>query len=344
MIVPLAVGVAALMSTQFLAQPFVWRNWPIEDIAVAWGRIAGDRVIVALAISLSVVVSARITGRSPRAAAWSLGVAILLGSVAGDYGRSLIDPYGDHADAWSRFGRIMQWSVVAGAIMLIIRSWRATSADARAADEAQLGQIRARQAITQAQLETLRWQIEPHFLFNTLATIQSLGRTSPAQGLGLLSRLFDFITANVTSSEGDLSTLGAELDLARAYLDVCKARMGPRLTVDWNVDQALRAHPFPRYLLGTLVENAFKHGISPLAEDGRIVIAAARHGDQISISVSDTGQGLTEQFGTGTGLANLVARLRLRFGGSADFSLLPFSPRGTIATVRIPYQAGPTNG
>jgi LytS/YehU family sensor histidine kinase len=336
----MAIGIGVLMSTQFLAQPFVWRNWQIADVLFGWVQIAGDRVMVAVTIAGAALIGVRIGRSFPRVGILIVVFSIITGSIAGEWGRSLIDPFGDHMDSWSMTGRILQWSTVASAIAGISMAWRSATEAALAAEEAELAQLMTRRATTLAELEMLRRQIEPHFLFNTLATIQRLGKTAPMRGLHLLTRLFDFMTANLKSTGGEQSTLGAELDLARAYLDVCEARMGRRLSTIWEVDETLRAHPFPKYLIGTLIENAIKHGISPKSEGGVIMIVATIQDSQIVVTVTDSGDGLKGLGGNGTGLANLVARLRLIYGGRADFSLRSSATGGAVARVRVPIDPG----
>ncbi len=193
-----------------------------------------------------------------------------------------------------------------------------------------------RQLTTATQLEALQRQIEPHFLFNTLATIKRLGHTAPDEGRRLLSRLLEFISTTLAAGTMAEITLGKELDLARAYLDVCQARMGPRLTVTWCVDPALRSRPFPPFMLGTLLENAIKHGLAPLEAGGAIAVTAESDGSMLQVVVEDTGAGFAAQRGAGIGLTNLVARLRLLYGSRASFTLEPALQRGVRCVIRTP--------
>ncbi len=335
--------VAMLMSTQFLAQPYVWRNWPADEVLKAWLMIAGDRLVVAGAITASLLAARQIPAGGAAIQAALLGGAIILGSVLGEGVRLAIDPFGDHGDFGSIVGRILQWSLVSAAFGSMFVLWRFQADVAAAGERAQLARARARQARTNAELEALQWQIEPHFLFNTLATIQSLGRSAPTEGKHLLGRLFDFIAANLTSADGGRSTLGTELDLCRAYLDVCGARMGGRLQVVWDIDDALRALPFPTYLLGTLVENAIKHGISPKPDGGVITLSTVAAGETLTVTVSDTGVGFNEQGGSGTGLANLKARLELFYEGRASLAFGRGRNGGVSAALTLPLGLEPAH-
>ena len=340
---PLVLGVAGvlacLISTQFFVQPFVWENWSVSEVFQGWLPIAGDRLIVAVSIAIGILLARRWL-LSGRAGGWLIMVgAILIGAVVGETARLLIDPFGDSRDVVAIVARVLQWTLLASVIGATLAAWWASGDESVRADLAARARLQLRQSAAVAEFEALNWQIEPHFLFNTLATIQHLRRTEPTQGEHLLARLFDFIAANLKSGNGGISNLGDELDLAQAYLDVCSARMGSRLTVNWLVDGRLRDHPTPAYLLGTLVENAIKHGISPKADGGSITVTAGVDGAQLALVVSDNGVGLTGQEGAGTGLANLVARLRLLYAAQASLTLAPEAGGGTRVRIALPLDA-----
>ena len=131
-------------------------------------------------------------------------------------------------------------------------------------------------------------------------------------------------------------TIGRELDLVLAYLDVQKVRMGRRLDYAIDVEPALRAQPFPRLMLISLVENAIKHGLNPSAEGGAIRISAVLERDLLRVSVADTGQGFTKTMGSGVGLSNIRSRLSATHGQKARLVLLVNQPRGVVATIELP--------
>lgn len=189
-------------------------------------------------------------------------------------------------------------------------------------------------------LGVLQAQVEPHFLFNTLASVRALVRQDPAQAEATLDALVDFLRATIPKLREDRglhATLGQQLDLCSSYLALMQVRMGGRLTYDVRADEALRAAPFPPSLLITLVENAIKHGIEPRPGPGRIEIDAVRDGDALRVQVRDDGAGLRPGLSTGVGLANVREQLAARYGARAAFVLSPAAEgRGVCAEIRVP--------
>ncbi len=198
---------------------------------------------------------------------------------------------------------------------------------------------------TEAELRALRAQINPHFLFNALTTIGYLIQTAPPRALDTLMRLTSLLRG-VLKSEGELTTLGQEVDLIEAYLDVERARFEDRLDVRILVPQALRAARVPPLLLQPLVENAIKHGVTPQRAGGRIVVTAtvdqdhARQ-DQLCVSVRDTGAGATEPAlehgrARGLGLRNVERRLAVQYGSAASLTINSTPGLGMLVEVRLP--------
>ena len=189
-------------------------------------------------------------------------------------------------------------------------------------------------------LGVLQAQVEPHFLFNTLASVRALVRQDPAQAEATLDALVDFLRATIPKLREDRglhATLGQQLDLCSSYLALMQVRMGGRLTYDVRADEALRAAPFPPSLLITLVENAIKHGIEPRPGPGRIEIDAVRDGDALRVQVRDDGAGLQPGLSTGVGLANVREQLAARYGARAAFVLSPAAEGcGVCAEIRVP--------
>ena len=189
-------------------------------------------------------------------------------------------------------------------------------------------------------LGVLQAQVEPHFLFNTLASVRALVRQDPAQAEATLDALVDFLRATIPKLREDRglhATLGQQLDLCSSYLALMQVRMGGRLTYDVRADEALRAAPFPPSLLITLVENAIKHGIEPRPGPGRIEVDAVRDGDALRVQVRDDGAGLQPGLSTGVGLANVREQLAARYGARAAFVLSPAAEgRGVCAEIRVP--------
>ncbi|MGE5617004.1 MAG: sensor histidine kinase, partial [Bacillota bacterium] len=182
----------------------------------------------------------------------------------------------------------------------------------------------------------LQAQVEPHFLFNTLAHVKSLYRRDPERGRRMLDRFLDYLAAALPRVRQATTTLAEELELARAYLDIHQLRIGGRLAFAIEVPQEIASLRFPPLMLLTLVENAIKHGIAPQTEGGMIVIRARADDSVLRIEVRDTGAGLREVAGAGMGLANVRARLVALFGAGARVVIEPNLPSGVVAAIEIP--------
>jgi hypothetical protein len=197
-----------------------------------------------------------------------------------------------------------------------------------------------RVALEKQQLETrlrlLQAQIEPHFLFNTLSNVRRLCQQDVAAGRGMIAQLARYLRAALPRMRDDHASLNDEIELVSDYLALQKIRMGERLKIEFDMPQALGSADIPTMMLATLVENAVKHGIAPLAEGGTIRVAAAHDDDALVLTVSDNGRGFTAASGSGVGLANIRARLDALYGPRAALRLEANSPRGVIATIRLP--------
>jgi LytS/YehU family sensor histidine kinase len=193
----------------------------------------------------------------------------------------------------------------------------------------------------ETELKLMQAQVEPHFLFNTLASVQYLTETDPPQATRLLGHLLAYLRAALPQLRTARTTLGQEIDLVTAYLSILRMRMGERLAFTIDVPDALRALPFPPVLLISIVENAVTHGLEPLAEGGTIRIEAQKDEERLIVAVVDTGRGLagvTPHPGQGVGLANVRERLAALFGARGRFSLEEVAPRGARATIEIPVE------
>jgi sensor histidine kinase YesM len=194
--------------------------------------------------------------------------------------------------------------------------------------------------VLEARLKLMQAQIEPHFLFNTLANVQHLVESNPPLAGRVLANLVTYLRAALPEMREGSSKLGREADMARAYLAIQGVRMGARLRYDVEVAPELREQSFPPMMLMTLVENAIKHGIDPLQEGGAIQVEATTEASNIVVRVSDTGMGITENAGIGVGLVNIRERLAALFGRDATLDLSENTPRGVVATLRVPKTNG----
>lgn len=219
------------------------------------------------------------------------------------------------------------------------REWQRHRREAQRMQQAATVADLSRQ-VTLAELKTLQAQVEPHFLYNTLAGIQYLVRHNPTLADQMLGRLHDYLRLALPAMREPMSTLGREFALIEAYLALMKMRLGARLTVRIELPDALADAPFPPLMLGNLVENAIQHGIEPLARGGAIEVEARAGDAGIAIAVRDSGVGLQAAAasgrGSGLGLANLRERLRLIYGDAARLEIASNRPAGVAATIVVP--------
>jgi sensor histidine kinase YesM len=202
--------------------------------------------------------------------------------------------------------------------------------------EEQIKRLTLEKKTLESHLRLLQAQIEPHFLFNTLSNILSLLDSDPVKGKAMLVDLTRYLRASLSRTRDRMTTLGQELDLVRAYLDIYKVRMGQRLRYTMEVPEGLKETPFPPMLVQPLVENALKHGLEPRVEGGEIRIAAEDLGDRFRLVVSDTGAGLMENTVAGVGLSNVKERLEALYGDKGRLILEDNQPSGLRVTMEIP--------
>ena len=226
--------------------------------------------------------------------------------------------------------------VVLWAVRIVTRSKiQAEQRVVSAEDSAELESLRRQ--VAEAQLQTLQAQVEPHFLFNTLAAVEHLTETDPPRAAVMLQHLIAFLRGSLPSMREQCTTLGREVDICRSYLAIMQIRMEDRLTVMIDVPEALRELPFPPMMLQSLVENAIKHGLEPKPQGGAISLSARLQENRLRVTVADTGQGLDEGAPQGIGLTNIRDRLRRLYGPTAALILAPNAPTGAHVTIEIPH-------
>src|SRR5471032_2821024 len=192
--------------------------------------------------------------------------------------------------------------------------------------------------VVEARMAALQAQVEPHFLFNTLALIGQLIETDPPQAARIHQNLIDYLRATLPQMRAKGSgTLGRQIEMSRAYLAIMQARMGARLAVSVDVPPEMLSATFPVMMLQILIENAIKHGLEPKIEGGRIDIRASVDGAMLQVDVLDDGIGFNVHAGDGIGLANVRERLRILYGNRAQLVIEAPLTGGTRASVRIPY-------
>jgi signal transduction histidine kinase len=201
----------------------------------------------------------------------------------------------------------------------------------------------AERSAAELQLKLLQSQLEPHMLFNTLANLRVLIGTDPARAQAMLDRLIAFLRATLAASRSGSHALADEFERIGDYLALMAVRMGPRLAVQVNLPDGLRALPVPPLLLQPLVENCIQHALEPKVGGGRIELSAERDGDTLVLRVRDTGVGLANgpsSNGTRFGLRQVRQRLAALYGARASLTLqdAPGAEGGTLATVKLPLQ------
>jgi LytS/YehU family sensor histidine kinase len=270
--------------------------------------------------------------------------ALLMGAALGEWVVLWLQwkdrPTVDIATVLGQSWRWLPIGAVTGAIVLFRQ--RTRELDSRIHDS-DVTRLMLEQQRVELQLQLLQSQIEPHFLFNTLATIRRLHQTDPARGRETLAGFVHYLRCALPEMRASETTLGREVDLIAAYLDVLQVRMGSRLDFSIDVAPCLRAYRVPPLSLATLVENAVKHGLGSLPEGGRLAIGARLEDGYVVLRVADTGTGLTAAQGTGTGLTNLRVRLRGLYGDAGTLVLSANEPRGLAATLRIPARQSDTS-
>ena len=196
--------------------------------------------------------------------------------------------------------------------------------------------------VVEARMEALQAQIEPHFLFNTLASIDQLILTDPPRASRMQQSLIRYLrSAMPQMRNGGRPTLGQQVNLCSAFLEIMGVRMEGRLQPVMSVPEGLKSAVFPSMMLQTLVENAIKHGLEPKVEGGRLEISAEIVDGQLAVHVLDTGVGFMPKAEAGVGLANVRERLKALYNGRAELIISVPPAGGTCATIKVPYEIAP---
>lgn len=196
--------------------------------------------------------------------------------------------------------------------------------------------------LSEAKMQMMQAQVEPHFLFNTLASVEHLIETDPPRASAMQRSLIKYLRAVLPQMRDNalITNLGREADMVVAYLNLLKMRMEERLTVDFNIPDGLRSAAFPPMMLQSMVENAIKHGLEAKPEGGTLTVRAEVAHSKLRVIVTDDGLGFgaVPSDGTGLGLMTIRERLKLLHGEQGQLLIAANSPSGVIATVEVPYQ------
>jgi glucose-6-phosphate-specific signal transduction histidine kinase len=191
--------------------------------------------------------------------------------------------------------------------------------------------------LTDAKLRLMQAQVEPHFLFNTLASVQHLAEAKSPEAAKLTAQLISFLRGGLSGLREEFTTVEREFAMAASYLEIMKTRMGARLDFSLELPPELANQNVPPAMLISLVENAIKHGLEPAPDGGRINFVAQRTADKLIIQVTDTGRGARASLSnSGVGLTNIRERLKAIYGEQASLKVSENSPTGFVATLSFP--------
>jgi Histidine kinase/Histidine kinase-, DNA gyrase B-, and HSP90-like ATPase len=336
-----AFAICALVSTQALFQPLLYQAFSLELLLRVWLDYLIECLLMGLPILLALTLAEVLGAGRSRATAAAL---IVLGLFAGAFaGAIMLIPFydleWDSIESRRFWGDMLYWMVIGGGVAAIHGFQQRAAAAAATLHQARVDQVALSKQMLEARLQVMRAQIEPHFLFNTLANVKRLCQSHVDGGITMLDNLVRYLRAALPRMRDEQSTLAQEAELVQSYLAVLKIRMGARLRYSIDVPPALGGQPFPPMMLLTLAENAIKHGLNPSSTGGSIAIraVATRSGVEVRVSDSGVGFGAAATGGTGVGLSNTRARLAAIHGDAAELEFMANEPTGVIAVIRVPF-------
>jgi hypothetical protein len=321
------------------ALKFTVNSYPVQSPAVSADSFLREGLAIAAALAVSVPLLVAACNLAP-ASGWRRYAWLAVATVAAAFA-SIGSPLpglvsGIPIGSLSRPQLVL--FVLSFAVVLEFR--HRALATAGALLRAEIDSVNADARLRDASLRVLQAQVAPHFLFNTLANVRRLAHLDRKAAAAMLGDLVEYFSVTLARRDAAQATLGEEAKLVDAYLRIHRVRMGSRLAYEIDVPKNLAGVPVPSMLLLTLVENAIKHGLNPLAEGGFVRLRAERRGSELHLEVADNGRGLKEGEGHGTGLANARARLAILYGTRAALDVGPGQPRGFVANVSLPLLEG----
>jgi two-component sensor histidine kinase len=336
----LAVGFTIVGFFAFGSGQGAWRNWS------GWLFWYGKNLFVCLTIGVIIhllfdglravwATPARLGAWQPWQRSLFFGGVPMLGVLLGwPLGVELA---GGQLNAWLSDSR--GHNLIAGSVLIALM----LSFGMHLWFSARTRQIDSERRATEAQLRLLQAQIEPHFLFNTLANVHSLMDHDLPKAKQMLGSFTDYLRASLGSLRHDKSTVDQELALAASYLQLLQGRMEDRLRFTIDADEAARRQPLPPLLLQPLVENAVVHGLEPHIDGGTVRVSARVQGEALVLEVQDDGRGLDAparpgaRAGAGLALGNIRQRLLTRYGSAASLEVRAASP-GTLSRITVPLE------
>jgi sensor histidine kinase YesM len=241
---------------------------------------------------------------------------------------------------WTLFGGVSAGALYAGILALWVARRNRELARSNRQLTSEKKESELSRQLSETKLRMLQAQIEPHFLFNTLAAAQQLSEKGAPNAAELIGHLIRFLRLAIPSMREQTATVSRECEFVSAYLAIMQTRMGKRLNYDVSFAPEVADIPIPPAMVMTLVENAIKHGLEPSLDGGTVTVNAVLDGDRVTVSVADTGVGLVENTqrdaGSGLGLSNISERLQAIYAGAARMELGANQPRGFKAVLRLP--------
>jgi sensor histidine kinase YesM len=235
---------------------------------------------------------------------------------------------------------------IVASLIIKVTYKRQIQAEAQAAQATETAEAESlKRQVVEARMAAMQAQVEPHFLFNTLASIDHLIETDPTRASTMQKNLIALLRASMPTmreaGDGGPRDLKRELAVIRPYLEILKVRMEDRLHTEIDVPEGLQSAEFPSMMIQTLVENAIKHGLEPKPEGGSLRVSAEVQHGKLAVTVADTGVGFGKAAtaGTGVGLANVRERLQLLYGNKATLSVREHNGGGTAVTIVVPYKS-----
>jgi sensor histidine kinase YesM len=268
-----------------------------------------------------------------------VGAALITGTICGSLLGSFVSGLSP-SDLFERHSllQLLFLGVMFGSIITYFFSSREQIAESQTrAQEEKIKRLTSEKKAAEANLKLLQAQIEPHFLFNTLSNVLSLLDTDAEKGKSMLMDFVHYLRTSLSKIRGDTTTLGQEIEMIRAYLNIFKVRMGDRLRYSIDIPASMADFPIPPMLIQPLVENAIKHGLEPKIEGGEISIAGEEKNGVVRLEIVDTGLGFRQERHSGMGLSNIRDRLESLYGDRSQLILEENQPCGLKATIEVPH-------
>jgi two-component system LytT family sensor kinase len=324
----------AFAATRAGSPPVSWGALLVFSLGTAW--IWAALTPVTLWLTRNAIFA---TGRRARSAGiYALtGVGFFLVSGTLEWMLGLVTGMGVSRQFWTMlFSECVETRLLAY-LAIITLGWSARYFALYRTRHQLASELEARLAKTH--LQVLKMQLQPHFLFNTLNTIAELVHTEPEAADQMITRLGRLLRLSLDHAGHQVVPLRQEADFLRVYIEIEQVRFQDRLQIVWDLEPDTLEAAVPTLLWQPVLENAVRHGVTPLAGRGRIVIASHREGDDLVLEIRDNGRGLPPEGASreGVGLHNVRGRLDQLYGVRARFTLAPALGGGTVAMLRLPF-------